>query len=111
MAVETAFYIHIGIDVVALALRLLLVREKIPALGIATYVREVVAKPLFIIALSAGVTLMMRDALEPSWGRLVTVTLWSVVVSGGLILWIGLTTGERSYLRRVVRERVGSWRR
>ena len=111
MAVETAFYIHIGIDVVALALRLLLVREKIPALGIATYVREVVAKPLLIIALSTGVTLMMRDALEPSWGRLVTVTLCSFVVSGGLILWIGLTTGERSYLRRVVRERVGSWRR
>lgn len=106
LGVETAFYIHIGIDLLALALRLVLVREQIPSLSIWSYVREVVLRPLLVIALSAGVTIMVQDRMEPSWGRLISVSLCSFVLSGGLILTIGLSRGERSYLRRVVREKI-----
>jgi O-antigen/teichoic acid export membrane protein len=107
MAVETAFYIHIAIDALALVARMILVKEKIPELSLGSFAREVVGRPLLIILLSGAVTLLLRQTMDPSWGRLIIVTLCSFVLTGGLILGIGLTSSERSYLRVVAREKLG----
>ena len=98
------FIARVIINIVILSARIIYLRPFIQ-LSIRKYTVQVLVPILFVTILSLPLPLWVYRNLEFGWTNLITVTILSVLVSSFMIYTIGLSSGEKKWLKKMIREK------
>lgn len=94
---ETAFYVSIALSIVALMLRLFILRGLIQ-IKIRLFFGEVVFRSLWIVILSALIPFFVHIRMDEGPGRLLLVTALSWILTAVVIFTVGLKHSERGVI-------------
>lgn len=94
-APEVTLYVNIIISIISLAVRLYIV-WKLLSFPIQKFIKEIILKNVLITPLSISLPLIIRNTMDPTFGRLVVVVLISLIWSVLIMYTIGLNRSEKA---------------
>jgi len=98
---EVTIYISISISIIALFLRLLIVKHLVH-LQILDFIKKVILKSFIVSIISTIPPLIYSTIVNSSFFRLLIVSFFSVIITLNVIYLIGLNKNEKSYISKIV---------
>ena len=99
-----AMIIKIGINIILFFWRILFVSKRIN-LSISKYFREVIAPVLMVAVISGAITFYSASFFE-GWSKLILSCLVSVICTGSLIYFVGLSQGEKIIIKAWIKSKL-----
>jgi O-antigen/teichoic acid export membrane protein len=102
---ETVFYIRIVVNLMTFCYRIIYLHSKVQ-LPVWKYIREVILVALIVTVLAVILLLFIQYHTNDDWIGFVQLSLLSVLITGIIIYFIGLSYNEKKYLKYIVLSRI-----
>lgn len=100
-APQTVFWTHLAIEIVALCIRLFMLRKMIN-LSFSYYLSKVIKRLIEVVLISLPIPIYLHRCMDEGLFRFLIVGIVSVVVVSLIILYIGVTENEKKFITNKV---------